>query len=208
MIILSKLRGNLRHLSRVFVQVLLLVSLVLAGCKKKEETVVPDKFNSLSTEEKMDYLMKTLPPDSVALFICEAAMGKKYDSRLELADALIYAYSNYKEADQVVFDDAFNRYGEELPLAEKVKFYKLVNLDDPEIYEYEIGLRYVGTIREEDKDAKKVKEELDNFKKECKTSPETYKRFMKGFKEALNLDRGHDLDEKIYTQFITYPDSI
>lgn len=198
----------MRRVARISIMSVCLIAFALAGCKKNEETVVPNTFNSMSTEEKMAYLMKHFPPDSVAYFICDAAMGKQYDSRLELGDALTYAYTHYKESDQVIFDEAFNQYGEKLPLSDMVKFYRMANLSDPEIFAYEMGLRYVGTIRDKDKDAKQVKEELDRFRTTCKTESETYKRFIKGFKEALRIDRGHDLDEKIYTQFIIYPDTI
>lgn len=208
MITIKEQPSIVRRIARISGVVVCVIALALSGCKKQEQTEVPDAFNSFSTEKKMAYLMKTLPPDSVARFVCESAMGKQYGSNIELADALMYAYTNYKEADQIVFDEAFNRYGDRLPLSDKMKFYQMANLSDPEIFEYEIGLRYVSSIREEEKDAKKVKVELEKFKSACKNSPETYKRFMKGFKEALRLDRGHDLDERIYTQFITYPDTI
>ena len=200
--------AKLKSISRVALIVMCWIAVGFSGCKKKEEANLPSSFSSLSTDEKMEYLMKNLPPDSVAIFICDAAMGKNNDSRIELGEAVAYAYNNYKEADQITFDEAFNRYGEKLPLYEKNKFYNLANLMDPDVFGYEIGLKYVGTIREESKTVKEVKEEVDRFMKECKNDPETYKRFMKGFKEALQYDRGHDLDEQIYTQFISYPDTI
>lgn len=200
--------SKIKSITRVTLLVMCWIAVAVSGCKKQEIVNLPNTFDSLSTDEKMEILMKKLPPDSVALYICDAAMGKKYDSRIELSEAINYAYINYKEADQITFTDALNRYGERLPLNEKNKFNALSNLIEPDMFGYEIGLSYVGTIREEGLDAKKVKEEIDRFKKECESDPETYKRFIKGFKEALKLDRGRDLDEQIYTQFITYPDSI
>lgn len=200
--------GIMKSVSRMAVLAMVVIAVAVSGCKKKEIANLPNTFNSLSTEEKMEYLIKKLPPDSVALFICEASMGKKYDSRIELGEAVNYAYTHYNDSTMVIFDDALNQYGDRLPLNERAKFFKLINISDPDMLAYELGLKFVGTIRENDMDVKTVKEELDRFMKESEAEPDTYKRFIKGFKNALEYDRGHDLDEKIYKTFITYPDSI
>ena len=201
--------ANLWSMTRASLIVLCWIAVAITGCKKKEITEVPDTFNSLSTEEKMALLMKKLPPDSIALFVCDAVMDKKSDNKIDINEAISYAYLNYKEEEQIEFGDAISQYGRNLPLNEQMKFFTLTNLtEDPDAFGYQMGLHYVGTIREEGKDAKQVKEEIDRFMKECENDRATYKRFIKGFKIALQEDRGKDLDEKIYTQFISYPDSI
>ena len=135
-------------------------------------------------------------------------MGKVYGARIELQEATLYAFEHYKEDQLVDFVEATKRYEEQLPLHDKVKFVKLSAMEDPDRYSYELGLAYVGNIREEKKTTKQVKDELDAFKRECKYDPEFYKRFMKGFKIALKADRHRDLDDKIYLSFINYQDSI
>ena len=152
--------------------------------------------------------MANLPPDSVARFICDAALGKIENTKIDLPSSLAYAYEHYGEDDMVTFQVEMAAYEMELPLHEKVKFAKLSGVEDPDMYSYTLGLEYVGTIREEGKNVAQVGEELDQLRKECKSDPEFYKRFMKGFKTALHYDRHHDLEEKIYTKFISYPDSI
>lgn len=168
----------------------------------------PDNFKSLSTEDKMEYLMANMSPDSVARYVCDAAMGKVYNSRIELQQARAYAYEHYNEDEQVAFEAECALYEEALPLHEKVRFAKLAATEDPDVYAYELGLSYIGSIRENHKTAAQIDDELKKLIKECQYDPDFYKRFMKGFKTALQLDRHHDLDDRIYTQFISYPDSI
>lgn len=182
--------------------------MVMAGCGKKDGLNFPSNFKSLSTEDKMEYLMAHMEPDSLARFICNSAMGKIYDSRIELQPARAYAYEHYDEDKVIVFEEEILRYEQSLPLHEKVKFAKLSAAEDPDIFSYELGLGYVGSIRENKKSIKEIDEELANLRKECQYDPDFYKRFMKGFKTALRLDRHHDLDDNIYVKFISYPDSI
>ena len=170
---------------------------------------MPDNFQTMSTDEKMEYLMETITPDSLAVYIYESAMGNIYNSHIEPREAIDYAYINYtRDEDQAAFYEAQEKYKSKLSLADKLKLFRATKEADPEEYSYYLGLKYVGEIREQGKQLQSVNKEIENFAKECKSDPEFYKRFIKGFKTALQYDRGHDLDETIYTQFISYPDSI
>lgn len=188
----------------------LAISLLLlgAGCSKKSAVNIPDNFKTLSTDDQMAFLMSQVTPDSVAKFICNAAMGKVYNVRMELQPALLYAYDKYNEDDLVKFELALEQFQDGLPLHEKVRITKLLGIQDPDQYSYDLGLSYVGMIRVERKNIKEISEELAKLQKECQTDPDFYKRFMKGFKTALNYDRHHDLDDNIYLKFISYPDSL
>lgn len=186
----------------------LLLAIFLIACSKGDKSNLPENFKSLSTDDKMAFLMDHMTPDSLARFLCNSAMGKVYNSRIELQPAMAYAYEHYNEDDQVAFALACEEYQQSLPLHEKVKFAKLAATEDPDIMSYELGLAYVGDIRENHKDVAQVTEEIDKLTKECRSDPDFYKRFMKGFKTALRLDRHRDLDDKIYLKFISYPDSI
>ena len=152
--------------------------------------------------------MESMGPDSVATIICDIAMGKVEDTKINLQEAIDYAYQHYNEDDQVTFDQAMTLYQFDLPLGEKVRLAKLSQLVDPDMYSYELGLEYVGFIRENNLQEKDVEKDLADLKKECKGDPEFYKRFMKGFKTALEHDRHHDLNDKIYLKFISYPDNL
>lgn len=199
---LSKVKYSL--LLAVFV----MTALGFSACSGGNKGSFPENFKSLSTEDKMEYLMANLPPDSVANYICDAAMGKLHNARIELNPAMAYAYEHYNEEDQVVFQMALAQYQEELPLHERVRITKLLGVEDLDQYSYDLGLSYVGTIRVEGKDIKQINDELERLQKECASDPDFYKRFMIGFKTALRHDRHHDLDDKIYTQFISYPDNL
>lgn len=183
--------------------------LFMISCTKNEVTAsMPKDFNSLSTDDKMAYLMESMAPDSLAAFLCEAAMGKVHNVRIELPQARVYVYDHYNEDQIVEFESEIALYEKSLPLHDKVKFSKLTATEDPERYSYELGLGYVGYIRENKKSPQEVDDELAKLKSECRYDTAFYTRFMKGFKLALEYDRFHDLDEKIYQQFIIYPDSI
>lgn len=196
---------------RRFFKLLLLSALIVltgASCSNNKDAKLPDNFKTLSTDDQMAYLMTVIPADSVARFICDAAMGKLYNARIELQPALSYAYEKYGEDDLVKFQMALEQYQDQLPLHEKVRINKLLGVEDFDQYSYDLGLSYVGAIRVEQKTVAQINEELEKLKKECKADPDFYKRFMKGFKTALEYDRHHDLDDKIYLKFISYPDSI
>lgn len=192
----------------LFVSLAWVLSLMAAGCSKNDGNQLPDNFKTLSTEDQMEYLMSQIPPDSVARFICNAAMGKVYNARIELQPALSYAYEKYDEDDLVTFQMALENFQAELPLHEMVKITKLLGMQDLDQFSYDLGLSYVGTIRVDQKSVDQVSDELAKLQKECKTDPDFYKRFMKGFKTALKYDRHHDLDDNIYLKFISYPDSL
>ena len=210
MVLSPKSRLLCRRLFQLSTVCLFLLVLFLAffSCSGGNSDKLPANFRTLSTADKMEYLMANMSPDSVARYVCDAAMGKVYNSRIELQEARAYAFEHYNEDEQVAFETEFALYEEALPLHEKVKFAKLAATEDPDVYSYELGLKYVGSIREEGKDATTINDELGKLRKECKTDPEFYKRFMKGFKLALEYDRGHDLDDNIYKQFISYPDFV
>lgn len=198
-------RGFVRCFIALFVLIACLASI---SCKKSDSVSLPGNFKNLPSEDQMQYLMANMPPDSLANFLCDAALGKKYDVRIELPVVRAYAYEHYSEDEIVAFESAISNYEKSLPLYEKVRFAKMAIAEDPDMYTYELGLAYVGTIRDEKKDIQQVSEELDKFRKECKIDKDFYKRFMKGFKTALIYDRHHDLDDKIYQKFISYPDTI
>lgn len=166
------------------------------------------EFNSKSIEGKMKYLTSEMSPEEVAIFVCDASIGKKGNARVSLPEARDYLYSHYTQEQIEEFEIACGNYVFDLPLHEKVRYAKADATENIDAYAYELGLGYVGAIRENKKDVSSVKEELKLLQAECKTDRDFYRRFMKGFKLALENDRHRDLDEKIYLNFITYPDTL
>lgn len=188
----------------------LLFSILASSCRKNTNSSynLPENFNELSMAQKMETVMHTMSPDSVASFICMAALNKVPNARIDLRQATLYAYEHYKGDDADSFSMAFDNFVESSPLDEKVRLYKLAGTEDPDRLGYELGLGYLTNIREENKDAEEIRRELEALKKECAQDPDFYKRFMIGFKIALKNDRNVDLDENIYKEFINYADSI
>lgn len=203
-----RITKNTHRTALAILAAVVLIGLAGASCSKKNKNGLPDNFATLPPEGQMAYLIESMPLDSVARFICETAMGKAGDARIELQPAVEYAFGNLPEDSAAVFWNALMAYKLELPLNEQVRLTKLMGFEDMEQYGYDLGLSYVGEIRVEQKDINTISEELSSLQQECKSDPEFYKRFMKGFKTALEYDRHHDLDDKIYLKFISYPDSL
>lgn len=180
--------------------------LSLCSCKEKNAAGdFPDNFASLSDVAKVKYLMEHTTPDSVARFICNASLGKISGIRIDtLSSATLYAYENYKGKDFDTFSIEYDSYSNSLPLAEKMKLLFNASPDDPMQIGYELGLSYVSQIREQHKTPEQVEQEIREFRKACGSDTETYSRFIKGFKIALESDHGKDLSEDIYRRFINF----
>ena len=177
------------------------------GCNKNKGNSgdYPDNFNSLSDSERVDYVMKKVPGDSLARFIIYSALGKNQDVKIDtLAIATNYAYEHLQGEQLDNFSREYDAVIESLPLAEKMRAYKLGASEDPQGLGYQLGLEYIGTIRDDHLKVADVEKELKTFRKACDTDTATYRRFMVGFKTALRIDRGKGVPEEIYQRFINY----
>lgn len=181
------------------------IALILSGCGSKDDSNgLPANFASLGDAQKVAYMMKSVTPDSVARFICDASLGKTVVRIDSLAEATLYAYENYRDADLQTFSVAYDEYAENLPLDEKMRLRKIAAQDDPMGLGYELGLEYVNIIRLDHKNATTVESEISALRRECLRNPEdslTFKRFMKGFKVALEVDGSTDIPREIYNKY-------
>lgn len=182
--------------------------MALASCGSKPAVTVdalPDNFNTLSDTAKVAYMMETVGPDSVARFICDAALGRHKNLKIDtLTVASAYAYEHYTDSCLVVFSQELDSYSANLPLADKMSIYSMAGQEDPQRMGYELGLEYVSYIRDNKMSAEDVKKEINAFKTACGEDSLTYIRFIKGFKTVLQVDHGKDLPEAIYNEFINY----
>ena len=181
-----------------------------AGCGRSGENSegFPDGFRSMSSGGKVEYMMQHVEPDSVARFICEAALGMYPGVGIDLSEATLYAYEHYKGKDFEKFTIAYEDCTESFSLSDKMKLYQLAGTTDPQQFGYTLGLEYISNIRSQSKDVNAIRQELAEFRKVCGTDKDTYRRFVIGFKTALKADHGKDLDEAIYTEFINYEEDI
>lgn len=165
----------------------------------------PKNFASMSDAAKMAYMMEKVSPDSVARFICNASLGHIEGVKIDtLSMAALYAYEHYKDDDLQSFQAAFDAYSDSLPLPDKMKLRKLAASDNPDALGYQLGLEYANDIRTGHKSGAEVEAEIAAMKRVCASCPEdslTFKRFMTGFKIALDNDGEDGIPRKIYEKY-------
>lgn len=180
----------------------------LASCgsgKEGQKGSFPDNFGTLDDARKVSFMMQNASPDSVARFLCDAALGKVPQGRIDtLATAAAYAYEHYTDSALMVFSQEFDDYSSNLPLDQKMRIYSMAGMSDPQRLGYELGLQYVSHIRESRMSVDDIRAELEAFKAACATDSATFRRFIKGFKTVLKVDHGKDLPEDVYNAFIDY----
>lgn len=187
----------------------LLLPLIAAffSCSRPKEVkeTLPADFDNMPDTAKVAYMMKNVEADSVARFICDAALGTLEGMHIDtLSIAAAYAYEHYNDSCLIIFSREFDEYSYALPLARKMKIYAMAGESDPQRLGYQLGLEYVSHIRDSKMGAEDVRKEISAFKEACAEDSLTYIRFIKGFKTALKTDHGKDLPESIYNEFINY----
>ena len=194
-----------KALMAVALSAMCLAVVTACGGKDNSSSAFPKDFNRRTDEEKVAYMMKHATPDSVARFICYAAMGELSGVKIDtLAMATLYAYETYKDKDLETFGIAFDTFSEKLPLHKKMLLRKLIATEDPMQLGYALGLEYVNSIRIDKKSAKAVEEEIAQLKSACSTNPEDsamYPRFLKGFEVALSIDGSSDVPPEIFAKY-------
>lgn len=192
----------------LFFPSILLFALCLMGCKggnKNGGDGFPENFDQLTDTAKVAYVIKNTTPDSVARFICRAALNQIKDAKIEsLGVATNYAYEKYTGDNLDAFANAYDGYITTLPLADKMRLYALAGTEDPQGLGLQLGLEYLQSIRENNLSPEDVEKELKAFKAACKDDPDTYKRFLIGFKTVLKADKNNDMPAGIYERFINY----
>lgn len=186
--------------------IMMLCCFIVSSCSgSKSRENFPSDFEKYSDTQKVEYMMKQTTPDSVARFICNAAIdripGVTIDS---LGAATLYAYEKYHGKDLDTFQIEFDRFSISLPLAPRMKLMFKAGMEDPIQLGYQLGLEYVSQIRTQHKKVSDIEAEIKEFRKACGSDIETYNRFIKGFKIALEADHGKDLSEDVYRHFINY----
>lgn len=184
------------------------LALLLTACGgkgKRQAGEFPENFNTIGDAGRVAYVMRNATPDSVARFICLGALGRVEGARIDtMAMATAYAYEHYKGEDLDAFGVEYDRFVAALSLADRMKIYALAGSEDPQGLGLQLGLEYTQMIRDKNMDVKAVEKELAEFKKACASDPDTYERFLIGFKTALKADNGTDLPAGVYEKFIDY----
>ena len=173
------------------------VAAVLAACKGGKSDAgesFPADFNALPDTARVAYVMKNTTPDSVARFICRAALGQVKGAGIESLGG----------NDLDSFGDEYDNFVSSLPLADKMRMYVMAGVEDPQGLGLQLGLEYMQSVRENNLSVDDVKRELKAFKQACGNDSNTYKRFIIGFRTVLEADSGRDMPKAIYDNFINY----
>lgn len=193
------------HILPLITAFLLFLSLSFSGCHSDSEdnsnSFIPEEFNSMNDTAKVAWLMKNLPPDSVARFICMAALGDIEGVKIDtFVNVVTYAYINYPDSTVGDFGNAMDEFSHNLPLARKMKLYKL-NDSDSVRSGYQLGLEFLVKIRDREMTMAQIDEEINGLKKACINDSMTYKRFVTGFRTALEVGKERDVPDSIYDRF-------
>lgn len=178
---------------------------VLCGCGSggDKSKSFPADFNERGDAYRVAWMMEHAAPDSVARFICYAALGQVDGARIDtLSTATLYAYENYRDSDAVRFGDEYDRVVGSMNLENKMKMYVLGGSEDPQTLGYKLGLEYMSHIRDNRLTPDQVEKELKAFRRACGNDSSTYHRFVIGFKTVLRADSGSDVSKDIYDRFI------
>lgn len=183
------------------------VIMLFAACGSRNGNTgdYPENFEKIGDVARVRYVMTEASPDSVARFLINSALGRNPGARIDsLAMATIYVYDHLKDNDLETFSVEYDSYIETLPLEDKMKIYMLGGSEDPQKLGYKLGLEYLGSIRENNKNASQIEKELKAFKKACGNDTSMYRRFIIGFHTVLDVDKGTDVPVEIYNKFRNY----
>ena len=182
-----------------------IVTLILTGCKSKSneaETGFPSALNAGSDADRVAYVMQNATPDSVARFVCMAAIGRVPGTHIDtMAIATAYAYDHYNDADRETFGEAMDRFVEALPLADRMLIYRKAGADNMQGLGYELGLEYLARIRENQMSLQEVDQEIEAFKEACVDDTLTYNRFLIGLKTAIIADSNNSVPAAVAQKY-------
>ncbi len=177
-------------------------ALLLLACGAKNHPDFPNNFDKIGDAGRIAYVMKTESPDSVARFICDAALGRIEGAKIDtLATATLYPYEHYKDEDLATFANAFDSYSQSQPLPDKMRLYAMAGQINPQQLGYQLGVEYINNIRNRKMTPDEIDVEIKELRKACSKDPETYRRFVKGFKVALTMEQGNGISQEIYNRF-------
>lgn len=182
----------------------LFMAALLTGCggSASHHGELPAGFDAMDDAGRVAWMMKHVPADSVARFICRGALGQVPGGRIDtLATATLYAYENYKDTALIAFAEAYDRCVDGMSLPDRMRLYVMAGTEDPQGLGYQLGLEYAGHIRQHKMTVEQVEREVAELRRACGNDSATYQRFVKGFQTVLKIDRGKDLPEDIFNKF-------
>lgn len=193
-------------MKRIFLP-LAVACLMMTSCGSKggSSANYPKNFDKIGDIGRVQYIMQNTTPDSLARFVIDGALRRNPGAPIDsLAMATLYIYDNLTGQDLETFSVEYDSYIESLSLDDKMKVYMLGGSEDAQKLGYKLGLEYLGSIRENNKNVAQVEKELKSFKKACGSDTAMYRRFIIGFHTVLEVDSGKDVAADIYNKFRNY----
>lgn len=196
---------NRFHTFRVTLLSLSSIFLATACGNSNSDGEYPSNFNRIGDAGRTAFIMKNAEPDSVARFVYYGALGKVPGTKIDtIGIAITYVNEKYNSEELDKFFIETENIKSSLPLADKMKIYNMEGYETAEGIGYTLGLEYMGTIRQRTLGVDEIRKEIEDFRKACRKDPETFNRFIIGFKTVLKNDRGKDLPADVYNTFINY----
>lgn len=190
------------RISAISFAVILLLACSCGKGKNKGVTGFPEDFNAMPDTARVAYVMSHAEPDSVARFICSAALGKVSGAKIDsLGIATNYAYEKYTGADLDNFSSEYDYYVSSMPLADKMRMYAMAGVEDPQGLGLQLGLEYMQAIRDRNMTADDVEKEIEAFHGACGEDEALYERFLIGFRTVLQVDGGQDVPPSIFEKY-------
>ncbi len=178
------------------------------GCKRGNgdgDGVYPENFNAIGDAGRVAYIMRNAEPDSVARFIYDGALGKLQGAKIDtLGVAITYVNEKYTGEKLDKYYIAAENLKARMSLADKMRVYTMEGYEDPEGVGFTLGLEYMQNIRERNLQVDDIRTEIEAFRKATRQDPQTFNRFLIGFKTVLKNDRNKDLPMAVYNAFIDY----
>ncbi|MBD5283859.1 MAG: hypothetical protein HDS31_04565 [Bacteroides sp.] len=155
------------------------------GDKTSAEATVAPGANA-SDKEKVQYIAQTCGPDSLARFICYAALGKSNDGKIDsLAMAQLYALEIYQADDEKIarFSRVFDETVESLPLADSYRLTEMTGTLDDTQMPIDLGLHYGAKVKRDKIDPARVKTDTASLARIV--DPHFFELFQKAFDTAI-----------------------
>ncbi len=167
---------------------LFLAAALLSSCggdkNSSEATVAPGP--GASDREKVAYVAQVHGPDSLARFICYAALGRSTDGKIDsLAMAQLYALEIYQADDEKIarFSRVYEETVEALPLPDAYRLAKMNGTLDDTQMPLDLGLHYGARVKRDKIPQAQVKKDTAALSQ--LVDPHFFGLFQKAFETAM-----------------------
>ena len=170
------------HILTVFL--ILFFIFMSSSCSVSRENSLPKDFKSFSDNEKINWLIMTLSPDSIARFICDSEIKTDTIKLLSnFSESIRKIYNQYNDSSKIVFGLSLNEYAASLPAISKMQLYKIAAIDNPR----QLGYLYAEDCRKNKVAEEKIIKELSALQRICANDSDYFFNFLKGMQVSKHI---------------------